>query len=308
MHLNQSTLLLKAFLLLLIFEGVAQSQSPDAFSEPVADLIAISNVQRAAAMRFHAMAQQGCGLLIPLYKYPANIHTNVEFNRVMELKRKFCTIPFWVILNPGSGPGQAVDANYTKAIDRLQGAGCVVLGYVSTQYGKRDQNLVVTDLERWKRFYPRIQGLFFDEMVYNDDESSLEHQLDLSQSADEKGFWPIVTNPGASTPGRYFKTPVADVIIVHESDKWPDVESIHGNYFGSYSDYPAHSRGILIHSLKQLDAKQVELISRYCKWFYVTHDEYRINDPSASNPWDELSQHIEPTCKIILESQYSPQE
>ena len=45
-------------------------------------------------------------------------------------------VPFWVIVNPASGPGEAVDANYTKAIDRLIGAGCVVLGYVPTDYGR----------------------------------------------------------------------------------------------------------------------------------------------------------------------------
>jgi len=60
----------------------------------------------------------------------------------MDSKRRFSTIPFSVILNPGTGPGQAVDANYTKAIDRLQRAGCVVSVYVSTEYGKRDQKLV----------------------------------------------------------------------------------------------------------------------------------------------------------------------
>jgi hypothetical protein len=42
-----------------------------------------------------------------------------------------------VVVNPASGPGKAADANYTKAIDRLRGAGCVVLGYVTTNYGKR---------------------------------------------------------------------------------------------------------------------------------------------------------------------------
>ena len=84
--------------------------------------------------QLHRNAIQKTGLLIPLYIYPANVHTNNDFNRVIELKRQYSEVPFWVIVNPASGPGTAIDPNYTKAIDRLIGAGCVVLGYVSTIY------------------------------------------------------------------------------------------------------------------------------------------------------------------------------
>ena len=76
-------------------------------------------------------------MLVPLYVYPADVHTNPAYNRLMDLKRRYETVPMWVIVNPASGPGERVDANYTKAIDRLRGAGCVVLGYVTTSYGKR---------------------------------------------------------------------------------------------------------------------------------------------------------------------------
>jgi hypothetical protein len=294
----QLKLILITLSLTLLVAQTSHSQLPpvNAKSSPE------GSVRRNDATQFHAMAHQGTGLLIPLYQYPANIHTNVAFNRVMESKRRFSTIPFWIILNPGTGPGQAVDANYTKAIDRLQGAGCVVLGYVSTEYGKRDAKQVVADLDRWQKLYPRIQGVFFDEMIYTDTAEAANHQLGLSQSASQKGFWPIVTNPGADTPERYFRARLADVIVIHESEKWPEEERIHGNYFGGYADYPAHSRGILIHSMKRWDAAQVEMMSRYAKWIYVTQDEYRANDPKAPNPWDELSEYIDETCKVILES------
>ena len=88
-------------------------------------------LNRTGRNDFHAMPIQSPGLLIPLYIYPANIHTNVDFNRVIDFKRRSPSVPFWVILNPATGPGEAVDANYVKAIDRLQGAGCIVLAYVT---------------------------------------------------------------------------------------------------------------------------------------------------------------------------------
>lgn len=247
----------------------------------------------------HLMAQSTPGLIIPLYQYPANIHTNPAFNRVMELKREYPTIPFWVILNPATGPGKSVDANYTKAVDRLVGAGCIVLGYVSTEYGNRSTKLVDEDLIQWRVMYPRVHGIFFDEMVYKDEEPALKHQLQLSQLATSKGYWPIVTNPGADTPERFFKTPVADVIIVHESAQWPMEDRIHGNYFGGYSDYPPHSRGVLVHSMKTLAPDQVKMVGKYAKWIYVTQDEYRLNDATAPNPWDELSVHLESLCKLL---------
>ena len=110
-------------------------------------------------------------------------------------------MPFWVIVNPDSGPGPEVDANYTKAIDRLQGAGCLVLGYVTTSYGKRSASDVHTDIDRWGKLYPRTQGIFFDEMIYEDTEAAAQQQVKLNRYAHEQDYWPTVANPGTDTPG-----------------------------------------------------------------------------------------------------------
>src|SRR5437868_3015881 len=68
--------------------------------------------RRERAMQFHLRAQERTGLLVPLYVYPADIHTNRVYNRLIDLKRRYETVPFWVIVNPASGPGKQVDANY----------------------------------------------------------------------------------------------------------------------------------------------------------------------------------------------------
>ena len=148
----------------------------------------------------------------------------------------------WVILNPASGPGKAVDANYTKAIDRLIGAGCVVLGYVTTSYGKRPQADVRNHIDLWLKMYPRIQGIFFDEMIYEDTDAGSNYQAALTRYAHDAGCWPTVANPGADTPGRYFAAGAADLIVVHEGDTWPNEVRLKGDYFGGYSDYPPFSR------------------------------------------------------------------
>ena len=261
-----------------------------------------TGAQRVLANQlFHQQASQKMGLLIPLYIYPANIHTNADYNRVMELKRTYSEVPFWVIVNPASGPGKNIDANYTKAIDRLIGAGCVVLGYVPTNYAKIAPQDVLKDLESWRRMYPRAHGIFFDEMIYEDKPAAAEYQTKLNTMAHAAGYWPTVANPGTDTPVRYFAAEVADVIVIHETDHWPTEAKLHGNYFGGYSDYPPTMRATLMYGQKACDRNSVRMAQRYTRWIYVTQDTYIPNDPAHPNPWDNLSVHLETLSKILAE-------
>jgi hypothetical protein len=255
--------------------------------------------RRERALQFHVRAQQRTGVLVPLYVYPANVHTNATWNRLMDVKRRFETVPFWVIVNPASGPGKDVDANYTKGIDRLQGAGCVVLGYVTTSYGKRPTADVQADIDRWRTFYPRTHGIFFDEMIYADTDAAARHQMTLNQYAREQGYWPTVANPGTDTPGRYFAADAADVIVVHEADSWPTEAKLQGDYFGGYSDFPPFTRAVLTYSQPKFDPAALTMVRKYARWVYVTEDQYRPNDPQADNPWDTLSKHLEAMCEQL---------
>lgn len=258
--------------------------------------------RRERAQEFNLRAQERTGVLVPLYVYPADVRTNPTYNRLIELKRRFETVPFRVIVNPSSGPGKAVDANYTKAVDRLVGSGCVVLGYVSTRYAKRPQAEVRQDIDRWSKLYPRVQGIFFDEMVYEDTQAGENYQASLSRYARDAGWWPTVANPGAQTPGRYFTAEAADVIVIHEGDAWPAEDRLKGDYFGGYSDHPPFTRGVLIHSQAQLDKAALRMARKYARWVYVTEGVFRPNDPNAANPWDRLSKHLEEMCKQLAEA------
>lgn len=252
--------------------------------------------RRQRAKEFHLRSQERTGVLVPMYVYPANVHTNSVYNRLIDIKRRHETVPMWVIVNPASGPGTQVDANYTKAIDRLIGAGCVVLGYVTTSYGKRPVAEVRKEIDLWRKFYPRTHGIFFDEMIYEDTDAGSKYQASLNRQAAEAGFWPTVANPGTDTPGRYFAADVADVIVVHEGDSWPKEDRLKGDYFGGYSDYPPSTRAVLLHSTPSLDAGALRMVRKYVRWVYVTEDPYRLNDPKADNPWDTLSKHLDMIC------------
>lgn len=255
--------------------------------------------RRQKAQEFHLRAQERTGLLVPMYVYPAGIHKNRAYNRLIDLKRQYETVPIWVIVNPASGPGKQVDGNYTKAIDRLLGAGCVVLGYLTTSYGKRPAADVQKDIDRWLTMYPRIQGIFFDEMIYEDSAAGTKYQAALSQYAHDAGCWPTVANPGADTPGRYFAAGAADVIVIHEGGSVPKEERLKGDYFGGYADYPPFTRAILVYSQLKIDRAAMRMMRKYARWIYVTEAEYRQGDPKASNPWDRLSMHVEDMCRQL---------
>jgi hypothetical protein len=236
-----------------------------------------------------------------MYSYPANVHKNAAYNRLMDVKRRYETVPIWVIINPASGPGERVDANYTKAIDRLLGAGCVVLGYVSTSYGKRSEAQVRKDIDAWLKMYPRAAGIFFDEMIYEDSDAGVKYQAALNRYAHEAGYWPTVANPGADTPGRYFAGGAADVIVVHEGTAWPKEERLKGDYFGGYADYPPFTRAVLLHSQARLDRASLRMVRQYARWVYVTEAPYSPRDPKAANPWNRLSKHLEEMCEQLSE-------
>ena len=106
---------------------------------------------------------------------------------------------------------------------------------------------------------------------------------------------------GTDTPGRYFAAEAADVFVIHESDHWPTEAQLHGNYFGSYSDYPPATRATLMYSQSMCDPDAIKMARRYSRWVYVTQDTYKLNDADHPNPWDNLSAHLETMCRTLAE-------
>src|SRR5260370_36501104 len=99
------------FLILLsaLLLGATSSAAAARADEPSASR------RRQQAQEFHLRAQERTGVLVPLYVYPADVHTNRIYNRLIDIKRQPETVPIWGILNPDSGPGDHVAANSTKA-------------------------------------------------------------------------------------------------------------------------------------------------------------------------------------------------
>lgn len=258
--------------------AMAQSSNPE-FS---------GSERMLANRRFFEQVNQPTGIVVPLYHYPAHVHQNPIYNRLIDLKLKFPKVPAIAILNPASGPGESSDANYVKAIDRLQGAGVVLLAYVSTEYAKRASEKVKADIAQWEKIYPKMNGLFFDEMSIKPEHAAL--YAEWTRLGHNRGYWPIFANPGTATPQIFFDEKSADVFVIYEGNACPSEKDLKGDYFGGYADYPPHTRSVLIHSRKDWIAPDFDLIRKYSRWVYVTDQIYRT---PADNPWDGVSRHLE---------------
>lgn len=140
-------------------------------------------------------------------------------------------------MNPGSGPGGSPlpDANYQYSIPLLKADNVVVLGYVSANYGNRELEKVVADVNTyhgWGAHGLGIDGIFIDEVDFEGYKFSFFERISLSVRSNmwkkNKGIPPkfketkerglisgfVCLNPGGPTNQRYFD--LADLVIVSE--------------------------------------------------------------------------------------------
>ena len=182
------------------------------------------------------------------------------------------------IINPNSGPGDVVRADYVAQVKATQRRGVIVLGYVHTSYGKRPLSEIQSEIERFNRWY-EVNGIFFDE-VSNDD-ANLPYYLQCRAAVcagHPKAV--VVINPGTPVTEGYMKA--ADVVLTFESD--------YGAYIKRAADpawvahYTARRFFHLIYAAP--DAASMRQAVRLSKqrnagWVYVTPD-------TLPNPWDTL--------------------
>jgi hypothetical protein len=98
------------------------------------------------------------GTIIPLYTRPSD----ASWSAVASAKRAHPTVPAIAIINPADGPGLAARADYASGTSMLTGAGLKVIGYVHTEYGRRDRSLIEQEIDRYRAWYPAVTGIFFD--------------------------------------------------------------------------------------------------------------------------------------------------
>lgn len=106
-----------------------------------------------------AAEKDGPQLLVPAYFYPAGAGLKA-WDALLDSASK---TPLVAIVNPASGPGKKVDANYMAIFTKAKKSKAIPIGYVPLGYAKRSTDEIKADVDRWLEFYPGVRGIFFDE-------------------------------------------------------------------------------------------------------------------------------------------------
>jgi hypothetical protein len=266
--------------------------------------IRIRQLMCAATLALASGQVAALEIIVPAYFYPS---FSGSYWDTLTAQAQLGT-PITAIMNPGSGPGIAVNADYTAAVDAFRAAGGKVLGYVPTGYAGASVNAsatcqpasgasyVVSDVvscaQRYQTFY-HVDGIFLDEFTNSVGSSELGFYRDAYAGVKAiDPLWQVVGNPGTDVPPEYLSATgrTADTIVSYEQ--------ANVNYPPSAgSAGPASAYAHLIYNVTDmgLAAQMIALApSRNVGYIYVTSDNFcagaAVCTPANSdgNPWDTL--------------------
>lgn len=208
-------------------------------------------------------------LLIPAYFHPVTGKQNWE-----KLLRASESHEVIAVVNPASGPGEKPDPSYVSLLKKAESSQLKLLGYVTTDYAKRDLSAVKEDVDRWLRFYPQIDGFFLDSQASS--AKHLKYYQDLSRYVlQNRKDLLLVSNPGTDCdPELYQQTPI-DAFCRSEGKKvhWAEGEKLAGD-----------REVILVYGIGKAEQMQQiveEAKKRKVGYLFVTEDV-------LPNPWDSL--------------------
>ncbi|MEU0232596.1 MULTISPECIES: spherulation-specific family 4 protein [unclassified Streptomyces] len=144
-------------------------------------------------------------LLIPLYVHPAEDPD--AWHRLIN----GAAHTYAVVLNPASGPGDAPDPAFAAAARALRSAGARLLGYVDTDYGMRDAEVITEEALRHREWYG-VDGCFLDQTTAGRD--GLPAARRVVRSLRREGVSPVVINPGVHPAPGYVR--LADLTVTFE--------------------------------------------------------------------------------------------
>lgn len=208
------------------------------------------------------------GVIIPLYIYPGR-----DWTILVQAKITHPAVPFVVIVNPSSGPGRSVDVNYLSGVRMLQSANMYVLGYIFTDYARKNVAGLAGEIDDYASFY-HLDGIFFDGMTSAPGKE--EYYSYLSGRARSHGMRLTIGNPGTDTVPSYVGT--VDALVIFEAAGLPS-----GSYLreGWHSSYGRDRLAFISHSVARLPQSFDDLTG--CVGFVYATDG-RLPNPYGSLP------------------------
>lgn len=220
------------------------------------------------------------GTIIPLYTRP----DDDSWTALVRARHAWPNVSVVAVINPASGPGRRREQAYVDGIARLQEAGVRVIGYVSTGLvRKRSPAGVVADLRRYRRWYPRLDGIFLDEVTREDNRGTASYYANLGQEARRLEFPYIVGNAGAEVDDSYLAA--VDTMLVYERPGLPRALETDAWLPALRGRYERGRLGIIPYDV-EFDARFVHAASRRVGFIYMT-------DARGSNPWKGLPSYFD---------------
>ncbi|KAJ5105707.1 Spherulation-specific family 4 [Penicillium alfredii] len=206
------------------WDSVQSSGGPvsSATATPSASYIPLTSVAPTASSSAVSSASP-VGVLLPLYTGPGE--NGDAWKPVYNAITSHSMVPFYVIINPDSGPGTTEE--YIQAITKLKSSPNVqLLGYVPTTYAEKPNaeiEKVISTYGNWASYTANnitLSGMFFDEAPNTNDNAKIKYMQNIAQSARSKNMNTVVFNPGAkledAAAAQYFEA--ADFIVEFEKD------------------------------------------------------------------------------------------
>jgi Spherulation-specific family 4 len=226
--------------------------------------------------------QSKLNILIPLYIYP-NWYDRDRYiwKQIIVAAKK---VPISAIINPNNGPnGAPPNVDYQQGIRDLRQAGVRVIGYVHSNYGKRDLKLVKADIDLYLKHFD-IDGIFIDETASSKDKLDYYQNI-YQQIKSRRKSLQVIINPGTNMDESYIKKPVADVAVIFENDRkeWNTYQPpvYQPNYSASHFAALVHTTT----NSKVMKGILDRAANSNFGYVYITNDS--TNTPNH-NPWDSL--------------------
>ena len=247
-------------------------KNPNEFSPVASNLLSISRINYP-------------GLYVPLYKYPDMSNPAGVWNTLLHAKEAHGRVLFVVTVNPSSGPGVEQNASYAGAISALKKSGVeYILGYIPTHYAAQDAGHTLADLERmidrYREWYPEINGVSFDQM--NSNIASISFYRDLASYARSHGMEYVRANPGTRAAEAY-SSGMFDNIAVYEGQVLPSALQLKENTH--FPQYAPQGFSFISKNVPSLDAAYVSQLGNYVGLLYITD---AVESATDSNPYNKL--------------------
>jgi hypothetical protein len=274
-------------------------------------------------------------LLVPLYVFP-NAAGLELYEQLANLQEKYPDAQIVAVMNANFDWDNwtqnlfSYRDNVRKAVQLMNDAGVMVIGYVSSSYTRRPfegnpsgsgfASDVKTTIDHWVEDVPGIRGIFVDEMCnqtklyvdttapcvpYNQSTAPLVQQNGLAFKRPTTYYRSIfryvrqtlelevlVANPGIKPHDYFFQASVADAIVTHEGpwSKYNRSKALFG---------PSRMTGILVYDQPALNAlSRLQSLVGQTSLVYLTDDQLISFE---LNPWDTLSTYLEELMKYLAE-------